>query len=79
MKIGFAILAIIVVLLAVFWVVGANDLYQYGVDTGANTGEYAQQFNLFTLLIQIPGWLWYGAAIALLIVALVKVFQGIGS
>lgn len=74
-KLLFPILAIVVCVLAVFWMFGADQLYQYGVDQGINTGNNSHLFSLWTTGVQIPNWLWYGAAIVCLLVGVVKLFS----
>lgn len=68
-------MAIVICVFAVFWIFGTDQLYQYGVDQGINTGNSSQLFTLWGTLSQLPNWLWYGGAVICLLIGVVKLFS----
>jgi TM2 domain-containing membrane protein YozV len=70
----FPIAAIIICVFAVFYIFGTDQLYQYGVDQGINTGNNSHMFSFWTTLSQLPNYLWYGGAAICVLIGVVKLF-----
>lgn len=72
MKLLFPILAIVICVFAAVYMFAQDQLYQYGVDQGINTGNSSQLFTVWTTLSQMPNWLWYGGAVLCILIGIIS-------
>jgi hypothetical protein len=74
-KLLFPIIAIALLVVAVYYMFGMNTLYLYGIEQNLNTGDTSTLFSIWSMLSQIPNYFWYGAAVICILIAVIQVFN----